>query len=50
MMLSCEDTSGEVLCSHLRTTVSREARSCWITCVGLWVGRSIELDYERGGS
>jgi len=22
----------------------------WITRVGLWAGRSVELDYERGGS
>ncbi|QCE06934.1 hypothetical protein DEO72_LG9g1948 [Vigna unguiculata] len=26
---------------------SGEVRSCWITCVGLRVGRSVELDYER---
>jgi len=36
--------------SHLRVTMSREVRSCWITCVGLRAGRSVELDYERGGS
>jgi len=23
--------------------------SYWITCVGLQVGRFVELDYERGG-
>jgi len=36
-MLSCEDTSGEV-------------RSCWITCVGLREGKSVELDHKRAGS
>jgi len=36
MMLSCGDTSGKV-------------RS-WITCVGLRAGRSVKLDYQRGGS
>jgi len=32
------------------TTASGKVRSWWITCVGLWVGRSVELDHERAGS
>jgi len=27
-----------------------EIRGWWITCVGLRAGRSVEQDYERGGS
>jgi len=39
-----------VSCSHLRAATSGKVRSCWIMCVGLQVRRSVELDYERGGS
>jgi len=39
-----------VPCSHLRVVASKEVRNCWITCVGLRAGRSVELDYKRGGS
>jgi len=53
LLLSCEDTIEVGLyvpCSHLRDAASGEARSWWITCVGLRAGRSVELDYARGGS
>jgi len=53
LILSYRDT-GEVgsyaLCSHLRDAACGEVRSWWITCVGLRAGRSVELDYEWGGS
>jgi len=53
LLLSCEDTSevgSYVPCSHIRDVASVENHSWWITCVGLRTGRSVELDYERGGS
>jgi len=53
LLLSCGDTSevgSYVLCSHLRDAACGEVRIWWITCVGLRAGRSVELDYERGGS
>jgi len=34
----------------LRVVTSEEVRSCWITCLRLWAGRSVELDYKRRGS
>jgi len=37
-------------CSHLRDVACGEVRSWWITCVGLRASRSVEQDYERGGS
>jgi len=52
-LLSCRDTSEVGLyvpCSHLRDVAYGEVRSWCITCVGLQAGRSIEQDYERGGS
>jgi len=52
-LLSCGDTSevgSYVLCSHLRDAMCREVWGWWITCVGLRAGRSVEQDYERGGS
>jgi len=52
-LLSFGDTSevgSYVPCSHLRDVASGEVRSGWITCVGLRKGRSVEQDYERGGS
>jgi len=36
--------------THLRGVVCGVVRSWWITCVGLWAGRSVEQDYKRGGS
>ena len=42
--------SSYVSCSHLRVVASGEVHSWWITYVGLWAGRSVELDYEWGGS
>jgi len=51
MILSCEDTIKEVcmFCAHTWELL-RAGRfvAWWITRVGLHVGRSIELDYERG--
>jgi len=38
------------MCSHLRVVASGKVHSCWITCVKVWAGRSVELDYEWGGS
>jgi len=52
-LLSCGDTSevgSYVSCSHLRDLVWGEVRGWWFTYVGLWVGRFVEQDYERGGS
>ena len=52
-ILSHGDTSevgSYVPCSRLRDAVCGEVRGWWITCVGLRVGRSVEQDYERGGS
>jgi len=52
-LLSHGDTSevgSYVPCSHLRNAMCGEVRDWWITCVGLRVGRSVEQDYERGGS
>jgi len=52
-LLLCWDTSevgSYVSCSHLRDVACGEVRSWWITCVGLRVGRSVEQDYEHGGS
>ena len=53
LLLSCEDT-GEVgsyvPCSHLRDAACGEVHIWWITCVRLRAGRSVELDYERGGA
>jgi len=51
-LLSCGVTSEVglyVSCARLRDAVCGEVRDWWITCVGLWSGRSIEQDYERGG-
>jgi len=44
--------AGRFVCSMLTLEgyASGEVRSCWITCVGLQAGKSVELDYERGGS
>jgi len=53
MLLSCGDTSevgSYVSCSHLTDAACGEVRSRWITCVGLRAGRSVEQDYEQGGS
>jgi len=53
LLLSCEDTSevgSYVSYSYLRDVACGEVRIWWITCVGLRAGRSVELDYERGGS
>jgi len=53
MLLLCGDTSevgSYVPCSHLRDAACGEVRSWWITCVGLQADRSVEHDYERGGS
>jgi len=44
-LLSCGDTSevgSYVPCSRLRDVACGEVRSWWITCVGLWAGRSVE--------
>jgi len=52
-LLSCEDTSevgSYVPCSHLRDVAYGEVHGWWITCVGLRAGKSIEQDYEWGGS
>ena len=52
-LLSRGDTSevgSYVLCSHLRDATCGEVRGWWITCVGLRAGKSVEQDYERGGS
>jgi len=53
MILSCEDKSGDVrmFCAHTKELL-RVGRfiASWITCVGLRVERSVELDYEWGGS
>jgi len=49
----CGDTSevgSYVPCSHLRDAACEEVRSWWITYVGLRAGRSIEQDYEWGGT
>jgi len=51
-LLSCGDTSevgSYVSCSHLRDAACGEVRGWWITYVGLWAGRSVDQDYERGG-
>ena len=45
-----ERVGSYVPCSHLRDAACEEVRSWWITCVGLRAGRSVEQDYERGGS
>jgi len=53
LLILCWDTSdvgSYVSCSHFRDAACGEVRSLWITCVGLRVGRSVELDYELGGS
>jgi len=53
MILSCEDTSGEVHMFRAHTwELLRAGRfiAGWITRVGLQVGRSVELDYEQEGS
>jgi len=53
LLLSCGDTSkvgSYVPCLHLRDATCGEVRSWWITCFGLRAGRSVEQDYERGGS
>jgi len=53
LLLSCEDMNevgSYVPCSHLRDAACGEVRSWWITCIRLRAGRSVELDYERGGS
>ena len=52
-LLSCEDMNevgSYVPCSQLRDAACEEVRSWWITCVGLQAGRSVEYDYEQGGS
>jgi len=52
-LLSRGDTSqvgSYVLCSRLRDATFGEVRGWQITCVGLRAGRSVEQDYERGGS
>jgi len=52
-LLSRGDTSevgSYVLCSRLRDASCGELCGWWITCVGLRAGRSVEQDYERGGS
>jgi len=52
-LLSRGDTSevgSYVPCSRLRDAACGEVRGWWITYVGLRTGRSIEQDYERGGS
>jgi len=36
--------------AHVRDATCGEVRDWWITCVGLRAGRSVEQDYERGGS
>ena len=53
LLLSCRDTSevgSYVSCPHLRDVVCGKVRSWWITCVGLQADKSIEQDYDRGGS
>ena len=53
LLLSYRDTSevgSYVSCSHLRDVAFEEVRSWKITYVGLRTGRSVEQDYERGGS
>ena len=53
LLLSCGDTNevdSYVVCSHLRDVACEEVRNWWITSTGLRVGRSVEQDYERGGS
>ena len=50
LVLGYEQGGSYVPCSHLRAATSDEIRSWWITCVGLRVERSLELDYKRGGS
>ena len=53
LLLSCGDiieVGSYVSCSHLRDAACGEVRSWWITCVRLRAGRSVEQDYERGGS
>ena len=52
-LLSRGDTSEVGLyvpCSCLRDATCGEVRGWWITCVGLRAGKSVEQDYERGGS
>ena len=52
-LLSCGDTSevgSYVSCSRLRDATCGEVRGWWITCVRLRADRSVEQDYERGGS
>jgi len=52
-LLSREDTSevgSYVPCSRLRDAMCGEVRGWWITCVGLRASRSVQQDYERGGS
>jgi len=49
-MWGYERGGSYVLCSHLRDAASGEVRNWWIMCVGLRAGKSVELDYERGGS
>ena len=52
-LLSRGDTSGEVRMfrAHVeRCHVRGRNGGWWITCVGLRAGRSVEQDYERGGS
>jgi len=52
-LLPCGDISevgSYVLSSHLRDVACGEVRSWWITCVAIRASRSVELDYEWGGS
>jgi len=52
-LFSCGDTSevgSYVPCSHLRDAVCEDVHSWLITCVGLRAGRSVEQDYEWGGT
>jgi len=52
-LLSRGDTSevgSYVPCSRGEMPRAGRYVGWWITCVGLWAGRPVEQDYERGGS
>jgi len=44
------EVGSYVSCSHLRDATYGEVRGWWITYVRLRTGRSVEQNYERGGS
>jgi len=44
------EVGSYVLCSRLRDATCGKVRGWWITYIGLQAGRSVEQDYERGGS